>query len=297
MIDLACFGYISAASTLHVDRYPRPDSVARVYQIVPTVAADAPIVSLLSARLGMTCALIANNVGSDSDGNQLVQLLIRQGVQVNIKPCEGLVTPQMIVVCDTQGTKTIFTCMPRVVEQLLIADLGMLDTSRLVYVDFYTEISQASLRAIEHAAQRRLPVFVNLSSADLERKIAALQGLKVTIVQASLAIASELQPHVLAGRILRETSAEIGLVTLGPEGALAAQRWATHKTSAYNLGPVKTPHGAGAAFSAGFAFAYLNQWSLDKSLRFACALGSMNCCVSDGLGVFSPEEVLHVMDL
>ena len=54
-------------------------------------------------------------------------------------------------------------------------------------------------------------------------------------------------------------------------------------------------HGAGAAFSAGFTFGYLKDWDTQKSLEFACALGSLNCTVETGFDAFSQEDVENFM--
>jgi sugar/nucleoside kinase (ribokinase family) len=292
MLDLACFGYLSAAKILKVGGYPDPNSVCTVSQITPTIAADAPIVTLISAQLGMRSGLISNDVGDDEDSRRLVSSLSDHDVQITIKTTTDLVTPQMFIINDAQGHRTVLTFMPNVTEGLLVTDLEFLEKSRLAYIDLYTEINKASLRAIYYAIEKSIPIFVNLSGYDLRQKIATLQGLEgITIVQVSGAAFNE--PSVLASNILRDTNAEIVLVTLGPTGAFCTNRSRVFEMPAFRIDRVETHHGAGAAFAAGYAFAYLCKWELEQSLEFACALASMTRKAADGIGRFSAEAVLN----
>lgn len=263
MLDLTSFGYISVAYILQVEQCPNPNSVAIVSHITPTIAADAPIVSLIFAHLGMRSGLITNNIGDDENGKNLIQLLSNHNVQVEIETSGDLTTPQMFDVCDPDGNRILLSFIPNVVDQLLIANLNLLDSSRLAYIDLYTEISRASLRTIDYAIEKDIPVFVNLSRDNLFEKIIAMKGHEgITIIQASLDLASRLDPQLLASTMLQETGAEIALVTLGSEGALGAGRLGFVQVPTYRVGIIKTTFGAGAAFSAGFAYAYLNKWNL-----------------------------------
>ena len=64
-------------------------------------------------------------------------------------------------------------------------------------------------------------------------------------------------------------------IKLGADGALACQdHLITHSDSI----PVNVADtvGAGDSFDAGFVYAYLNQWELQKSLRLACVCGALS---------------------
>ncbi len=65
-------------------------------------------------------------------------------------------------------------------------------------------------------------------------------------------------------------------VKLGAEGALAcSQAGGFAKSSSISVSVVDTV-GAGDTFDAGFLYGYLNDWSLEKSLRLACICGALS---------------------
>src|SRR6266566_3614298 len=99
MLDITSFGYLSAAYILQVSRYPGPNSVVSVSQIIPTIAADAPIISLLSAHLGLKSGLVTNDVGNDNNGQDLMERLSNYNIQTEIKLRNDLITPQMFGIC------------------------------------------------------------------------------------------------------------------------------------------------------------------------------------------------------
>jgi sugar/nucleoside kinase (ribokinase family) len=64
-------------------------------------------------------------------------------------------------------------------------------------------------------------------------------------------------------------------VKLGADGAVARQRGEVVRSPALSVEVVDTT-GAGDSFDAGFIYGYLNGWPLGRSLRLACACGSLS---------------------
>jgi sugar/nucleoside kinase (ribokinase family) len=62
---------------------------------------------------------------------------------------------------------------------------------------------------------------------------------------------------------------------LGAEGALGVRDGARVRVASIPIKVVDTV-GAGDSFDAGFIYGYLNQWSLEKSLRLACVCGALS---------------------
>ncbi|HSU19180.1 MAG TPA: carbohydrate kinase family protein, partial [Acidobacteriaceae bacterium] len=84
--------------------------------------------------------------------------------------------------------------------------------------------------------------------------------------------------------------------TLGPEGVLAWNGEVLHHVPAYRV-PVVDTTGAGDIFHAGFIFALLQGWPLNRQLEFACAAAAMNCMAEGARGGISTlDSVLKFMD-
>jgi sugar/nucleoside kinase (ribokinase family) len=64
-------------------------------------------------------------------------------------------------------------------------------------------------------------------------------------------------------------------IKLGAEGALGVQKDSRVRVASIPVNVVDTV-GAGDSFDAGFIYGYLNQWSLEKSLRLACVCGALS---------------------
>ncbi|MEO7838366.1 MAG: carbohydrate kinase family protein [Anaerolineales bacterium] len=64
-------------------------------------------------------------------------------------------------------------------------------------------------------------------------------------------------------------------IKLGADGALACQGHLITYSDSISVNVVDTV-GAGDSFDAGFMYAYLNHWELEKSLRMACACGALS---------------------
>lgn len=289
--DVVCFGYLSFARILKATSFPIQNSISQLSNIVPTLAADAPIVALFLAQFGLISGLISNPIGNDDDGCQLAKLLNHKNFLSSIDKDEDFTTPQMFIINDACGNRTVMTYMPDVVNQLTTTDLGQIEKSSLAYIDFYSEISNASLRAIHFSSERGKSIFVNMSGFDIEKKITALRGLKgIKIIQISCS--KDDDPIVRAYNTLRDIDTEVVLITLGSRGAFGMNRSTSYEMPAFGIQNSQIFHGAGAAFSAGYSYAYLNNWDLKRSLEFACAFAGMTRENPDGLGSYSADEVI-----
>jgi sugar/nucleoside kinase (ribokinase family) len=171
----------------------------------------------------------------------------------------------------------------------------MIELSRLAYIDLYAIIKSASRRALHAASQQGIPLFINLGGDDLsEQDVTVLHGAHVAILQTSLDPDDQRKPFEYAKKLHDLVQPEITIITLAQKGLVYVTNGVVKQIPAYVV-PVLHCCGAGAAFSAGFAYAYLHQWELIKALRFASALGGLYCTVKNGFGVFSLDHVLDFM--
>jgi sugar/nucleoside kinase (ribokinase family) len=68
---------------------------------------------------------------------------------------------------------------------------------------------------------------------------------------------------------------ELVAIKLGADGGLACKGKEITQSSSISVNVIDTV-GAGDSFDAGFLYAYLNDWSLEKSLRLACVCGAIS---------------------
>jgi sugar/nucleoside kinase (ribokinase family) len=85
-------------------------------------------------------------------------------------------------------------------------------------------------------------------------------------------------------------------VKLGAQGGLARQSESVARAPALPVRVVDTT-GAGDSFDAGFLYGVLKGWSLEASLRLACACGSLSTRMAGGTaGQATLEEALEALE-
>ncbi|RCG19102.1 carbohydrate kinase family protein [Sphaerisporangium album] len=275
-VDLACFSYLAGARLLAVDRYPAADTGAEVHSVTHSLAGDGPITAITARGLGLRTALAANHVGSDVTGSALLSRLDGAGVQHQLSLQAATMTAELTIITDRTGTRTWFAYLAPAYAGLADVDLSALTTARLTYIDCYAVLTAAATRAITATARAGVPLMLNLGGDPLHPDIAQAAAGSRPIVQTSL---PENQAHHagdLADDLARRLAPDVVLVTLGSLGAIAHQVGARHRAPAGD-GPIIHTHGAGAAFSAGFAAAHLNGHDTSTALRQACLIGTAHC--------------------
>ncbi|MEV6985596.1 PfkB family carbohydrate kinase [Sphaerisporangium sp. NPDC051017] len=280
-VDLACFSYLAGARLLAVDRYPAADTGTEVHSVTHSLAGDGPITAMTGRALGLRTALVANHVGADVTGKAVLSRLDAAGVQHQLSLRAASITAELTVVTDRVGTRTWFAHLAPAYAGLAGADLAALTTTRLAYIDCYQVITMAAAQAIAATVGAGVPLMLNLGGDPLHPDIEHAAVGQVAIVQTSLPEHQAHRADDLADELAGRLDAEMVLVTLGSLGAIAHRGGARHRALA-GRGPIAHTHGAGAAFSAGFAAAYLAGHDISISLRRACVIGTAHCAPPSG---------------
>jgi sugar/nucleoside kinase (ribokinase family) len=85
---------------------------------------------------------------------------------------------------------------------------------------------------------------------------------------------------------------QLTAATLGTDGVLAWDGRHYHHSAAYRV-PVVDTTGAGDIFHAGFIYALLQGWPLDRQLDFSCAAAAMNCMAAGARGGIQSVEAIE----
>lgn len=274
--DLACFGYLAYAQVTTVAAYPAANTGAQVSQVFPSLAGDAPIAALTARMLGSTAHLVSNRVSLDPAGQAVLDMLDTAGVTHQAVPSSatGLGTPQLTIVTDEAGTRTWFAWLGNAVDQLATADLTLLRTARLAYIDCYRIIDSQAARAITAS---RAPLLLNLGGDPLSPAVAhAARQRHIAFVQTNLDERDAGRAEAVAADLFAALDSEAVVITLGRLGAYAHTASGPFWIEAPQVA-VRHTHGAGAAFSGGLAHAYLTGATARQAIHAACQAGTSHC--------------------
>lgn len=284
------FGMLTPVYIMALDRLPKRNTGAIVHEVSEYVYDDAAIIACNLSQWGVPSAMIGTAVGNDMLGKFVANTLKEFGVQGRVRFTNKYRTPLEVNVSDKKGARTYFwQRSPEILATLDTANLSLIKKARLLYVDWYD--GDHIVRAMKEAQKHEVPVFLNLehghSHPELLRKYAGM----VTICQAVTDAAQIGGRNAMlnAARKLLKSGIKTALITMAKQGCLAVQGDLIVRVHAPRVKAVDGS-GAGATFSAGYIYGYLNDWSLEECVRFAVAAASLKVTHS-GLKMSPLEEI------
>ena len=283
------FGMLTPVAIMVVNQLPEHNTGAIVKDVNEFIFDDAAIVACLLRQWDVPTAMIGTAVGDDLRGHNLARQLEEWGVQSQVRFSKEFKTPLEVDVSDETGARTYFwQRAPEVLKTLDTADLSYLEQARLLYVDWYD--GDHILRAMDHAIELGVPVFLNLEYGHADPEILKRYAGRAVFCQAvtDAAQRGDESPIDVAKKLLK-AGVRTALITMAEEGCLVVQRDQIIRVDAPDVRAVDGC-GAGATFSAGFIYGYLNEWDLEKSIRFATAAASLKVTRA-GLQMFPIEEI------
>jgi sugar/nucleoside kinase (ribokinase family) len=283
------FGMLTPVAIMVVEQLPEHNTGALVKEVNEFVFDDAAIVACLLRQWDLPAALIGTAVGDDPRGHLLEQQLKAWGVQGEVRHSKDIKTPWEVDVSDGTGARTYFwERLPHVLDTLDTADLSLLEGSHLLYVDWYD--GDHILRAMDEAFRLKVPVFLNFEHGHADLELLKRYGSRATICQAVTDAAQHGDvPPLEVARKLLQVGVQTVLITMAGEGCLVVHGSDVVRVQAPSVHAVDGC-GAGATFSAGFIYGYLNGWDLEKSARFATAAASLKV-TRPGLQMFPLVEI------
>lgn len=272
--QVVCFGMITPAAVLVVDQLPAHNTGALIKQVSEFVFDDAAIVAGLLRQWNISSGLIGTALGNDARGRAVVNQLKAMGVLGKVRLSKKFQTPFEVDISDRTGARTYFWQRDKeILDTLDTADLSLMLGARMLYVDWYD--GDHILRAMDEAIRLNIPVFLNLEHGHQDPDILRRYVHRATVCQAVTDPAQKDHRHPLTvARKLIDAGAKIALVTLASDGCLAMSENQTVRVHAPKV-EVVDGCGAGAAFSTGFIYGYIQGWNLEKSARFAIATASL----------------------
>ena len=282
--DAVGIGLNSADQFCVVREYPTANTKSGILEMARAGGGQAATAMAALARLGMRAAYIGA-VGDDEAGAFSLASLESEGVNV-----EGVVTQKgrasqfaLIIVqregdVEEKGSRTILwrrevSLAPEGVREEVVR------AGRALHLDGHHV--EAEIAAARWAREEGAPVFL-----DAERAPEGIEGL---IGLTDYLMAAEDFPALFTGvsdhreslSLLHAMGPRVAGVTLGARGALAYDGTRFYESPGFHVDVLDTT-GAGDAFHGAFLYGVLRKMGLEDTLRFANAVGAMNCTAFGG---------------
>lgn len=284
------FGMLTPVYIMALDKLPKHNTGAIVHQVSEYVYDDAAIIACNLRQWDVPTAMIGTAVGDDLLGHYVADTLKEMGVQGKVRFTKKYKTPLEVNISDKKGARTYFwQRTPEILGTLDTADLSLIKKSKLLYVDWYD--GDHILRAMEEALRHHVPVFLNFEHGhkhpELLKKYAGL----VTICQAvtDAAQIGKRQAMLSVARKLFKSGIKTAIITMASQGCMVVHGEEVIRVHAPKVKAVDGS-GAGATFSAGFIYGFLNGYNLEDSVRFAIAAASLKV-TQPGLQMFPVKEI------
>lgn len=285
------FGMLTPVYIMSLDRLPKLNTGAIVHEVSDYVYDDAAIIACNLSQWGVPSAMIGTSVGDDLLGHHIEDQMKKFGVQGKVRYTKKYKTPLEVNVSDKKGARTYFwQRSEEILGTLDTANLAPIRNAKLLYVDWY-DGDKHILRAMQEARKHRVPVFLNFEHGHNDPALLKKYSGAVTICQAVTDAAQIGKKQAMLGtaRKLIKAGIQTAIITMASQGCLVVQGNEIIRAYAPRVKTVDAS-GAGATFSSGFIYGYLNGWSLEDSVRFAIAAASLKVTRS-GLKMFPVREI------
>jgi sugar/nucleoside kinase (ribokinase family) len=267
-----------------------------------TVGASSAIMACGAARLGLRTAFIGI-VGDDEFGHFMLRAMAARGIDISACIIDPELTTGMSVILSQPHDRGILTHLGAIaalrVDQI---DRRTMHRARHLHVGSYFLLTGLrpglpGLYAEAHAAGLTTSLDTNWDPSGMWDG-----GLASLLAHCDVLMPNEAEARLIAARsdlseALDVLSGQVPTlaVKLGTDGGLARQGDRIAHAPALPV-PVVDTTGAGDSFDAGFLYGYLNGWSLEPSLRLACACGSLSIRAAGGTdGQATLREALEAL--
>lgn len=279
MPDIIVVGSLNADLVVRSPRFPQPGETISGSDLLTIPGGKGANQAVAAARQGASVAMVGR-VGKDSFGPELIHNLQKNHVDATgVLMDAGTASGTAIIVVDANGQNSI-VLSPGGNGRITPADMDAVDFSGYKLLLLQHEIPlDTVLSAAQHAKKSGVRVVLNpapayalpdelISLPDFilpnETELSLLTNQPVTDVASAES----------AAKMLLERGAQNVIVTLGSKGALIVSREQVTHVDTYKVDVVDTT-AAGDAFIGGFAFALLQNKSLEEAVRYGCACGAL----------------------
>lgn len=277
--------FIVVIGGANIDIHGRPASELRMHDSNPGTVRSSPggvgrNIAENLARLGADCRLVTV-IGDDQHGELLLKHGRDAGIDMRyVTQIDSRETSAYVSVLDPAGDMHVAVSDMRIIDELGPAQLqaheAMLDQAAIIVID--TNLNDGTLAYVAATFSDR-PIFADTVSTTkamrIEPHLHAVHTLKPSLLEAEALAGFKARTDKQLPKLaewFHERRVVRLFITLGERGVFystgEAQGIEAPGTGAKAM---SNAGGAGDAFMAGLAYAWLHQWNLDKTLDFSLA--------------------------
>ena len=290
-VDLVGVGLNATDTLIPLHTYPARGSKVE-YRNASVMPGGQAATTVIACQTWGLSTRYVGKLGEDDAARLHREAFDRAGVEAQLTTVTGAASPQSLILVDEGGERTVLC---RRDERLLLEPRDLrrewIVNARALHVDGY-ETAAATLAA-GWAREAGIPVIADLDEL-YEGVETLIENIDYLIVSRDFPCRLMADPDLESAlkRIQRRFGARLTAATLGEEGVLAWDGRRLHHRPAYRV-PVVDTTGAGDIFHAGFIYALLKGWPLDRQLDFSCAAAAMNCMGAGARGHIQPVEAVE----
>jgi sulfofructose kinase len=294
MVDLVGVGLNATDTVIPLSTYPARGSKTE-YTTVSTLPGGQVATTVVACQHWGLRTRYVGKLGDDLAATLHREAFSHSGVETRVITVPGGASAQSLILVDAQGERTVLI---RRDERLALhptdLDREWITNARALHVDGYD--TEAAILAATWARAANIPVIADLD--ELYPNVEALiENVDYLIVSRDFPsrLTSEPDLEQALRKMHRRYNCRLAAATLGQDGVLAWDGRRLLHTPAFRV-PVLDTTGAGDIFHAGFIYALLAGWSLDRQLEFACAAAALNCtAVGARGGIHSLDDIANLI--
>lgn len=306
MPDVTCVGVLVADVIVQpVDAWPERGRLVLVGGIEAHTGGLAHTTGVTLAKLGIPTAVVGR-VGADLFGTFLIDVLLKHGIDARVHRDESAATSATVVTVATTGERSFLHLVGA--NALLVPDDvpdDLLASSRLLHVGGYFILpgmdGEPAARLLQRARAAGCRTSLDVAWDARGRWMTLLAPCVPYLDflfgnQDELANVTGTRDPARIASLLREQGVGVVTVKMGADGAYVhGPEWRGH-VPAFAVEVVDTT-GAGDAFCGGFLAGYLSGWDLERTTRFANAVGGL-CVTAVGgtTGIRRMAETLRFVE-
>ncbi len=268
-----------------------------------TLGGSSVIFACGAARLGLRVGYVGV-VGDDEFGRFMLREMSSRGVDVEPAIVDPAVNTGITVSLSTPADRAMLTYSGSIAALTAErVDRALFGRTRHLHVGSYFLQTGLQNGLPELLAQARVEGLTVSQDTGWDPHERWNSGFWETLAQTDVFLPNVNEARAITGAADAETALEalvqkVPLVTIkqGAEGAIARRGEKTVRAVPPSVQVVDTT-GAGDSFAAGFVYGYLADWSLEKTLRLACACGALATRKPGGTnGQATLAEALEAID-
>lgn len=293
---LIVFGSINMDMVISPEHLPQAGETVLCpdYELLP--GGKGANQALAAARMGARVALVGC-AGNDAYAPQILNVIRRQGVITSgVAQSDNLPTGCAFILREPGGQNRIIVATganaqataDQVPDEILRPDYMVLVQTELPAEQVYT--------LIRRAHERGLKVILNLAPAvdlpeDILRMLHILVVNEIEVAQACRGLGIAAGDHAAMARALATRGRTICILTLAEKGSVVANPDGTvFHVSSLKLDEVVDTTGAGDAYCGTLAACLYEGKSLEESVRWASAAGSLACTRLGTITAFAYQD-------